>query len=112
MPCGDPLYEQPEEPVFRGRLAVLVDRATASAAEDFVMPLLVTKCAIVLGETTSGSTGQPITCQRAGFSMGVGAILENVGLWPDVSVDVSLEDLSSGRDPALELALELLASDD
>ncbi|MCL6488632.1 MAG: hypothetical protein K6T76_06805 [Alicyclobacillus mali] len=116
-----PPYEQPEEPVFRGRLAVLVDRATGSAAEDFVMPLLVTKRAIVMGEPTSGSTGQPVICQRAGFSMGVGAIraslpdgraFENVGLRPDVSVGISPEDLSSGRDPALELALELLASDD
>ncbi|WP_206832178.1 S41 family peptidase [Alicyclobacillus fructus] len=115
-----PPYEQPEEPVFRGRLAVLVDRATGSAAEDFAMPLLVTKRAILIGEKTSGSTGQPVICQRAGFSMGVGAIraslpdgraFENVGLRPDVSVDMSPEDLSSGRDPALALALELLASD-
>ncbi|ACV59281.1 S41 family peptidase [Alicyclobacillus acidocaldarius] len=114
-----PPYEQPEEPVFRGRLAVLVDRATRSAAEDFVMPLLVTKRAIVLGETTSGSTGQPVICQRAGFSMGVGAIraslpdgraFENVGLRPDVFVEMSPDDLSSGRDLALALALELLAS--
>ncbi|WP_304457786.1 S41 family peptidase [Alicyclobacillus sendaiensis] len=116
-----PPHEKPGEPVFRGRLVVLVDRTTASAAEDFVMPLLVTKRAVVIGETTAGSTGQPVICQRAGFSMGVGAIraslpdgraFENVGLRPDVWVDMSPEDLSSGRDPALALALELLASDE
>ncbi len=50
---------EPAAEAFQGRLAPLVDGGCFSACEDFVMPFKDDGRAIVAGETTGASTGQP-----------------------------------------------------
>ncbi|HVO12872.1 MAG TPA: S41 family peptidase [Vicinamibacteria bacterium] len=49
----------PAERAYRGRLALLVDGGCLSSREDLVMPFKDNGRAIVVGETTGGSSGQP-----------------------------------------------------
>lgn len=109
-PASDP---DPEG--YKGRLIILADRATWSAGEDFVMPFKDKGRAVIVGETTGGSTGQPY--QQAfgngmGFTVGTkraylpdGGRFEGLGLAPDIAVHVRREDLYAGRDPVLERAI-------
>lgn len=105
----------PDADGYKGRLIILVDRATYSAAEDFVMPFVDNGRATVIGETTGGSTGQPYyhTFDNGmGFAVGTkraylpdGGRFEGVGLTPDITVRVRREDLYAGRDPVLAMAV-------
>ena len=91
--------EQPENPIYTGRLFVLQDRNCASACEDFVMPLKVSRRATVFGERTFGSSGQPhmvnfpngmgfrVSTKRMYFPDG--SEFEGVGIQPDVEVPAS-----------------------
>ena len=107
----------PGEESYGGDLIVLADRVTGSAAEDFLMLLKSNDRAVMVGETTAGSTGQPMV-QRfdngIGFSVGTvrtsmpdGSQFEGVGIKPDVEVLLMREDLYEDRDPVLLKAIEM-----
>lgn len=106
---------EPDPEGYAGRLIILVDRATFSAAEDFVMPFADNGRATVIGETTGGSTGQPyyhMFENGIGFAVGTkrvylpdGGPFEGVGLAPDIVMCVRREDLYAGRDAVLEAAV-------
>lgn len=116
-------YPAPEHaPVpdaHRGRLALLIDGMTGSAAEDFAMPFRDSGRAVLVGETTGGSSGQPhrldlgdrmfawIGAKRESFPDG--AQFEGVGIAPDIAVETTPEDLGAGRDPVLAAALDAIA---
>ncbi len=105
----------PDPEAYSGRLILLVDCATYSAAEDFVMPFRHNGRATLIGEPTGGSTGQPyyhdfgngmafaISTKRA--HLPGGGRFEGVGLAPDTLVFPRREDLYAGRDPVLERAI-------
>jgi carboxyl-terminal processing protease len=105
----------PEPEAYSGRVVLLVDRATWSAAEDFSMPFKDNGRATMIGEPTGGSTGQPyfhtfdngmmfaISMKRA--TMPDGTPFEGVGLAPDLHIVPRREDLYAGRDPVLERAM-------
>jgi carboxyl-terminal processing protease len=105
----------PDPEAYPGRVILLVDRATYSAAEDFAMPFKDNGRAILMGEPTGGSTGQPyyhsfengmafaIGTKRAHLPSGGG--FEGVGLAPDICVLPSREDLYGGRDTVLQAAI-------
>jgi len=107
---------QPGEPVFKGRLVLLADGGCGSACEDFVMPFKDNGRAVVVGERTAGSTGQPYLHDFGnGMLIVVGSIrtffpdgapFEGVGIAPDIELPVSLEDLRKGTDPVLQRAIE------
>jgi carboxyl-terminal processing protease len=111
-------WTMPAADAYPGRLALLVDRHTWSAAEDFAMPFKDNGRAIVVGETTGGSTGQPhFDSFSNGMRFSIGAMrvwfpdgsdFEGLGITPDVPVMVQREDLATGHDPVLETALQLL----
>lgn len=108
---------RPAASAYTGAIVVLIDDACASACEDFVMPLSTSDRALVLGERTSGSTGQPymhdfgdgmsfrVSTKRVYFPDG--SRFEGVGIEPDIEIVPSAEDLRAGRDPVLEHAIEL-----
>lgn len=107
----------PDPDGYRGRLLILIDRATYSAAEDFAMPFKDNGRAVLVGEPTGGSTGQPYYHtfdSGLQFAIGTkraylpdGAKFEGVGLIPDSHIVARREDLYAGRDPVLEEAMAL-----
>jgi len=107
----------PRENVFAGRLILLTDRICSCACEDFVMPFKYSKRATLVGETTAGSfsmtrhvdydNGMILNIAAVRHTFPDGSRFEGVGIAPDVAVDLTPEDLRSGRDPVLQRALEL-----
>ncbi len=105
---------------YTGQVSLLIDRATWSAAEDLAMPFKDNRRAILIGEPSGGSTGQPYfhTFENGlQFSIGAqrvrmpdGATFEGVGLVPDIVVNVQRADLYAGRDPVLEKAVAITRS--
>jgi len=106
----------PSADAYPGRLFLLVDRFCGSACEDFVMPFRDTRRAVVIGETTQGSSGNPYRADLGdGISVAIGAVryrfpdgaaFEGVGIVPDMPIERRLADLVDGRDSVLERARE------
>jgi carboxyl-terminal processing protease len=113
-----PAEVQEPDSLFTGRLAILVDAGCHSACEDFAMPFKDNGRAILVGEATAGSSGQPyyedlgdgmrhaVGTKREFFPDG--SRFEGVGLAPDLVVLPTAAEIRSGRDPELERALEAL----
>ncbi len=108
---------QPQEGAYHGQVIVLVDRDTASAAEDLVMPIKETHRGVIIGETTAGTDGMPfvhdfgdgmivlIGAMRVFFSDG--SQFEGVGITPNIVMDRKPEDLIEDIDRPLLKAQEL-----
>jgi len=106
---------QPDSGAYTGRVIILVDRNTGSAAEDFTVPFKDNGRATIIGEPTNGSTGQPYMFNFGdGISIGIGtkrafmpngAEFEGIGIVPDIAAAVHREDLYSGKDSTLEKAM-------
>jgi carboxyl-terminal processing protease len=118
---GRPARDQaPSATAYGGRLFLLVDRFCGSACEDFVMPFKDTQRAILIGETTQGSSGNPYRADLGdGMRIAIGAVryrfpngaaFEGVGIEPDVTVPYTPQDLQAGRDAMLERARRLAAA--
>jgi carboxyl-terminal processing protease len=112
---------EPSAEAYQGRLALLVDGGCLSSCEDLVMPFKDNGRALVVGETTGGSSGQPYLLDLGdGMQVFVGAKretfpdgsrFEGVGIHPDVEVAPGPDDVRAGRDVVLEAALRQLAAD-
>jgi C-terminal processing protease CtpA/Prc len=119
-----PEVAKPLHNPFIGKLVVLVDSRSASAAELFARIVQIEKRGIVVGDHTSGSVmesrhysesiglgtvvfyGASIT--EADLVMSDGRSLEHTGVAPDETVLPSALDLANGRDPAMARAAEIL----
>jgi len=110
----DGAWEPPAAGAYRGQIVALADRYAGSAAEDFLMPFKDTKRAVLVGEATWGSTGQPVFVRHGSLQVSIGSVrailpddtpFEGVGIAPDVAIASSREALCSGRDAVLEGAL-------
>jgi carboxyl-terminal processing protease len=104
---------------FRGPVVVLTNARTASAAEVFAAALRERGRARVVGETTCGCVlgirqrhtlpdGGILDISEMDYHTADGARLEGTGLWPDVEITPTREDLRRKRDRALERAVEML----
>ncbi|MGA8741862.1 MAG: S41 family peptidase [Terracidiphilus sp.] len=110
---------QPAKDVFHGKLAILTDAGCYSACEDFVMPFRLNHRAVIVGETTGGSSGNAdmidlghgmmvmVGVQRVSFPDG--SQLEGVGIRPDVEIGPTIEDLLAGKDTVLDAARQRMA---
>jgi carboxyl-terminal processing protease len=109
----------PSQPIFHGRLIILIDGGCISACEDLVEPFKDNGRATLVGETTQGSAGLPYGYDfHNGMSLKIavkreyfpdGSEFEGVGIKPDIEVHPTIDDLKNGRDPVLDKALELAA---
>lgn len=116
-PAVESSTQRPDAAAYSGHLFLIVDRFCGSACEDFVMPFKDTGRAIVIGETTQGSSGNPYRMDLGhGMSIAIGAIryrfpdgkaFEGVGIEPDVAVERRIIDIAAGRDVFLKKAQEL-----
>jgi carboxyl-terminal processing protease len=109
--------------VFKGKVIVLVDAGSGSAAEVFARVLQLEKRGTVIGDVSSGSVmrsrshsykygvdtvvfyGASIT--DADVIMSDGKSLERVGVQPDELLLPSAADLAAGLDPVMARAFEL-----
>lgn len=108
---------------FTGKIIVLVDSDSASAAELFARVMQLEKRAQVIGDRTSGSVMEAKSYSRslgadtkifysfsvtdADLTMKDGKSLEHTGVIPDEIVLPTAQDLAEGRDPALSRAAAL-----
>ncbi len=100
---------------------VLLDHATFSAAEDFLVAIDAIPHVTFVGRPSGGSTGQPLVFELPGGGRARictkrdtypdGREFVGVGVRPDVVVEPTVEDVRAGRDVMLERAVALLAAD-
>lgn len=103
----------PDSLCLRQPMAVLSDRQTASAAEDFVLLMKENRRATVVGEPTAGRTSDPVVVDLPGgyrALLGIKARVASAGnaILPDVAVHPTYQDVLEGRDVQLDVALEVL----
>jgi carboxyl-terminal processing protease len=110
---------------FQGKLVVLIDSQSASAAEIFARVVQLEKRGTVVGdrssgmvmeskvypheiETMAGMIHYAVSITDANMIMTDGKSLEHTGVLPDERIVPSAADLAAGRDPALARAAELV----
>jgi carboxyl-terminal processing protease len=103
---------------YRGRVVVLVDGATGSAAEIFAAVLQEHGRATIVGRKTAGAVlaswfhglpdGGELQLSREDYVTPQGRRLESDGVEPDVKVARTVDDVRAGRDTDLEAALKVL----
>jgi C-terminal processing protease CtpA/Prc len=103
---------------FTGPVALLTNRHTFSAAEDFALALRTMPHVLSVGDTTGGGGGNPIARELAnGWSYRIPrwiaytpdtVSIEGVGLAPDTTVWITANDAAQTRDTILEVALAIL----
>jgi carboxyl-terminal processing protease len=126
QPFGNPdmvwpsILQQPPKDNFHGKLALLVDEGCHSSCEDFAMPFKDNGRALLYGDTTAGSSGQPYILDFGdGMMLLVGSKreifpngtrFEGIGIKSDVEVARTVLDIRHGRDAVLEAARKSLAA--
>lgn len=113
-----------KEKSFKGRLLVLIDGESASAAEIFARTVQLQKRGAVIGDRSAGSVMEgklyqmhvgimrAIPCALSATSADVimpdGTRLEHVGVVPDTLVLPTAQEMSMGHDPVLAYAASLV----
>ena len=108
---------------FKGKLVVLIDSRSASAAEIFSRVIQLEKRGIVVGDRSAGAVMQSrqyihevgletvsiygASVTNADVIMKDGKSLEHVGVTPDELLLLTAADLAANRDPVLSRAAEL-----
>jgi len=117
---GPSIIEPRKGKRFSGPLVVLTGPGTHSAAEDFLVPLQYAKRAVLVGEKTAGSTGNPINLPLPGGGIFRVVSLRSVfpdgrefvgiGISPDVEVRPTQKDLQEGTDPVLQKGIDVIGN--
>jgi carboxyl-terminal processing protease len=110
----------PRPEVYTGRLAILVDRVSASTSEIFAAGLQALGRARIFGEITAGAAlpsmivmlpnGDAFQYAIADYHSVSGNTLEGHGVVPDQEISLTREALLQGKDPVLEAAVQWIHS--
>ncbi|MBS1805508.1 MAG: PDZ domain-containing protein [Acidobacteria bacterium] len=102
---------------FQGRVILLVDRHTASAAEMIVAFARENGLATIVGERTAGrllsatsvkvGNGFRLALPTGAYYTWKGSVLEGTPIEPDHQIDFDWRESRAGRDPQLERAVQL-----
>lgn len=108
---------------YKGKLVVLIDSESGSAAEIFARLVQLEKRGVVLGDVSAGAVMQSrgftgtmsndsviygASITNADVIMSDGKSLEHVGVIPDETVLITGKDLAEKRDPVIARAAEIL----
>ena len=114
MQQGD--WKPYKKPTFEGKVVVLAGPDTYSAAEDFLAAFKTIDRGLVIGQTTGGSTGQPLFFELPFGGMGAvcskrdlmpnGKEFIGIGIPPDVEVIPSAKNIINNEDVVLKTALK------
>ncbi len=115
---GPSIIEPRKGKRYTGPLVVLTGPGTHSTAEDFLVPLQYPGRAVLVGERTAGSTGNPIHVPLPGGGMfrvvskidmfPDGREFVGIGISPDVEVHPTQQDLLNGTDPVLQKGIDVI----
>ena len=114
-------WVQPRGPwTYQGRVAVLIDEASASACEHFVSGIEAMGRVLLVGQPTNGAGGGPtivklsdgtrVAISRALGLRANGVVFEGHGIAPHIYSAPTLNSLREGRDAALDIAKEWIES--
>jgi carboxyl-terminal processing protease len=117
-PLGPEMIQPREGHRYLGPLVILTGPATYSTAEDFLIPFDYSKRAVLVGETTAGSTGNPRRVPLPGGGNFRVVTLRTLypdgkewvgtGINPQVEIHPTRMDIYEGNDPVLNKGLEVL----
>jgi len=115
---GPSIIEPRQGKRYSGPLVILTGPGTHSAAEDFLVPLQYSGRAVLVGEKTAGSTGNPISVPLPGGGTFMvvskrdmfpdGREFVGIGISPDVPVYPTQQDLLKGTDAVLQKGIEVI----
>jgi C-terminal processing protease CtpA/Prc len=114
-----PALEIPEsEETYQGKLVVIVNEETQSAAEFEAMAFRVGDNTSIIGSTTAGADGNVSEIVLPGglktWISGIGIYYpdgretQRVGIVPDIEVKPTIKGIREGRDEVLEKAIEII----
>lgn len=111
-------FVQPQVKNYKGRLVVLTDAQSFSAAEVFAAGLQENDRATIIGESSAGSalpaltmplpTGAVFLYPVANFETPKGNLLEGSGVKPNIKIALDRKSLLAGRDAQLDAAIKFL----
>lgn len=106
---------------YDGKLVILIDNETGSAAEDMTVLLHMTGRATIIGELSAGSTGQPLMIDLPGGGRARictanvkypdGKEFVGVGIQPDILVNRTIAGITNGKDEILNAAIQYLRNE-
>jgi carboxyl-terminal processing protease len=119
-----PIVAKSKKKLFNGRLIVLIDAESASAAEIFARAVQLQKRGVVIGDRSAGAVMEgkllqmhvgimrAIPCAMSATNVDVimpdGARLEKIGVTPDTLLLPTAQDMNLGHDPVLAHAASLV----
>jgi len=113
-----PIYLEPSNSIrWQKKVAVLTNRRSYSATNDFVNSMRMLPLVTIIGDKTGGGSGLPFTSElpngwnvRFSSSPHFDANMEQIewGIDPDIKVDISSTDYSKGIDTIIERARAFL----
>jgi carboxyl-terminal processing protease len=127
LDLGTSIYRNHTEPLqapakaknYKGRVVLIVDDRTASAAEMFALSLREDGRALIVGQHTSGEalpsimlnlpTGARLLYPFANYRSPGGTYIEGNGIEPDKVIQIDRRSLLAGTDLQLDAAVNLLA---
>jgi C-terminal processing protease CtpA/Prc len=107
---------------YAGPVVILTAGTASSTAEDFIISLKYAGRAVLVGEKTAGSAGNPLEFPLPGggrFEVATfraylpdGREYIGIGVQPDLEIHPTREDIVGGTDPALEKGIEIILNPD